>query len=199
MGRQAFSNSNKSKYLRQTYRLMLPTTGVGQMVCLFFMSILLTLWIGNPSVTANTLFQSPASPVSPPAEPVQQPQPAEQPQSSAPQQPVPQQSGVEQESGTDSLSPTLPAESIEVAPAAPEELQPESSRPARDRDSRNPADEETESRNFILDRVELIDSVVVSGAYLWLCCGVALFLLVPIFMLVLYIRGRSKMSQNDRF
>jgi hypothetical protein len=178
---------------------MLPTTGVGQMVFLFFISLLFTLWIGNPSVTAKTLFQSPTSPVSPPAEPAQPPQPAEQPQSPAPQEPAPQQPEVEQESGAGSLSPTLPAESIEIAPAAPEELQPESSRPVRDRDNRNPTDEEAGSRNFILDRVELIDSVVVSGAYLWLCCGVALFLLVPIFMLVLYIRGRSKMSQNDRF
>jgi hypothetical protein len=199
MGRQAVSSSNKSKYLRQTYRLMLPNTGVGQMVCLFFISTLFTLWIANPSVTAKTLFQSPASPVSPPAEPAQQPPPAGQSESSAPQEPVTQQPGVEQGSGPESLSPTLPAETIESAPAASEELQPESSRPSRERDSRNPADEEAESRNFILDRVELIDSVVVSGAYLWLCCGVALFLLVPIFMLVLYIRGRSKMGQNDRF
>ena len=199
MGRQAFSNSNKSKYLRQTYHLMWPTTGVGQMVCLFFISILFTLWVANPSVTAKTLYQSPTSPVSPPAEPAQQPPPAGQSESSAPQEPANQQSGVEPGSGAESLSPTLPAETGESDPAASEELQPESSRPSRERDSRNPADEETGSRNFILDRVELIDSVVVSGAYLWLCCGVALFLLVPIFMLVLYIRGRSKMGQEDHF
>jgi hypothetical protein len=178
---------------------MLPTTGMRQMACLFFISILFTLWIANPGVTAKTLFQSPASPVSPPAEPAQQPPSAEQSPISAPQEQAPQQPGVEQESGVESLAPTLPAETTGSAPIAPEEAQPESSRPSRDRDSRNPADEETDSPNFILDRVEFIDSVVVSGAYLWLCCGVALFLLVPIFMLVLYIRGRSKMSQNDRF
>lgn len=192
MSRQALSSSNKSKYFRQTHRLMLPATGVGRLICLFLFSILFTLWIANPGVTAKNLFQSPASPVSPPLT-------EQQSENSAPQQPTTQQPGAEQEPGVESPSPTIPVETVEIAPAAPEESQAESIRPSRDRDNRNPADETMDSPNFILDRVELIDSVVVSGAYLWLCCGVALFLLVPIFMLILYIRGRSKMGQDDYF
>ena len=99
----------------------------------------------------------------------------------------------------ESVSPVLPAEGANSAPAMPEDPPPETSRPTRDRGSRDSAEESAESPNFILDQVELIDSVVVSGAYLWLCCGVILFLLVPMFMLVLYIRGRSKMGQDEGF
>jgi hypothetical protein len=45
----------------------------------------------------------------------------------------------------------------------------------------------------------LIDTVVVSSAYIWLCCGVSLFLLVPLFLLFVYIRGRSKIMQEENF
>ena len=174
---------------------MLPTTGVMRLVYLFFISVLFTLWIVNSSVTAKNLFQSPASPVSPPAQ---------QPDGSAPQEPSTQQSAAEQPpvdqgAGVESISPVFPAEGANTAPATPEDSLSETSRPTRDRDNRGSADEAAESPNFILDEVELIDSVVVSGAYLWLCCGVILFLLVPMFMLVLYIRGRSKMGQDEGF
>lgn len=50
--------------------------------------------------------------------------------------------------------------------------------------------------SFILDQAELIDAVAVSGAYIWLCCGVGLFLLAPLFFLILYVRGRSQIIQE---
>jgi len=195
MHRQAFSSISQSKYLQQTRRLMLPTTGVMRLVCLFFISILFTLWIVNSSVTAKSLFQSPASPVSPPA----QQSDGSAPQEPSTQQPAAEQPPVDQGAGVESISPVLPAEGANTAPVTPEDSLSETSRPTRDRDSRDSADEAAESPNFILDEVELIDSVVVSGAYLWLCCGVILFLLVPMFMLVLYIRGRSKMGQDEGY
>jgi hypothetical protein len=52
---------------------------------------------------------------------------------------------------------------------------------------------------LILDQAELIDTVVVSGAYIWLCCGVSLFLLVPLFLLFVYIRGRSKIIREEGY
>jgi hypothetical protein len=52
---------------------------------------------------------------------------------------------------------------------------------------------------FILDQAELIDTVVVSGAYIWLCCGVSLFLLVPLALLFVYIRGRSKIIREEGY
>jgi hypothetical protein len=63
----------------------------------------------------------------------------------------------------------------------------------REREDTLPAEEESSGPSqFILDQAEFIDTVVVSGAYVWLCCGVGLFLLVPLALLFFYIRGRSK-------
>ena len=73
--------------------------------------------------------------------------------------------------------------------------------PARSSNDEFFLDETTdgESQNFILDQIEFIDTVVVGGAYVWLCCGAALFLVVPLFIAVLYIRGRSKVSNEEDF
>ena len=65
---------------------------------------------------------------------------------------------------------------------------------------RNPSDEvETEEsgRNLVLDQAELIDTVAVSGAYIWLCCGIGLLLLAPLSLLLIYIRGRNRILQEE--
>ena len=60
-----------------------------------------------------------------------------------------------------------------------------------------PNDSESDaSSNLILDQAEFIDSVVVSFAYVWLCCGVALILVIPLIFLFLQIRGRSKLYKE---
>lgn len=141
---------------------------------LFLLAIMITFWVAGSPVVAEGLFQSPQSPA--PAE-AQPPPPA----------------GGEQPAPTEAQpAPAPTAEQPPPPPAEPE-------RPVRDRST--PTDEapaDSSGRNFILDQVELVDSVVVSGAYLWLCCGVLLFLLVPIFMLIVYIRGRSKLRQREQ-
>jgi len=53
------------------------------------------------------------------------------------------------------------------------------------------------SSNFILDQAEFIDTVVVSGAYVWLCCGITFFLLIPLVFLFLQIRGQLKLRKKD--
>jgi hypothetical protein len=60
-----------------------------------------------------------------------------------------------------------------------------------------PPDEGSGDSGFIFDEAEFIDVVVVSGAYIWLCCGVGLFLLVPMLFLILHIHGRSKMNKEE--
>jgi hypothetical protein len=153
----------------------------GQIVLLLILSIGITLWGTNNIVTADTLFQS--SPV--PAEessPLPEPTPDQQPPAEEPSQPEP------------SAEQPLPSEPLPAPEFAPP--------PEPDRNDFPPQEnpEPQSPRNFILDQVELIDTVVVSGAYVWLCCGVGLFLLIPIFLLVIYIRGRSKIQkQEDMF
>jgi hypothetical protein len=56
--------------------------------------------------------------------------------------------------------------------------------------------DEENSRNLILDQAELIDTVVVSTAYVWLCCGIMLFLLIPLVFLFLQIRGRTQIKDE---
>jgi hypothetical protein len=55
-----------------------------------------------------------------------------------------------------------------------------------------------ESPDMVLDQVELVDTIVVSGAYIWLCCGIGLFLLIPLVFLFLQIRGQLKMRREDK-
>ncbi len=163
----------------------LQTDRNGQIALLLILSIGITLWGTNNIVTADTLFQSPASP---PVAPAEGDAPPPEP---APDQPPPAE------------EPPLPEPSAEQ-PLPPEPLPaPEFATPPEPERNDFPPRENPEpqsSRNFILDQVELIDTVVVSGAYVWLCCGVGLFLLIPIFLLVIYIRGRSKIQkQEDMF
>ncbi|MEW5957433.1 MAG: hypothetical protein AB1801_06900 [Chloroflexota bacterium] len=191
---------------------------------LLVIAIFLTLGLATniSHVTAKGLFQSPQSPPAQPEAPVPQPAPpveatpTEQPpptQAPVEQAPVEQAPAVEEQPAQPEQAapeqPPLPESTSPPAPAAGDtrHLSPTAAAPAgRDRPARDTAgedipDEETGNspRNFILDRVEFIDSVIVSGAYVWLCCGVALFLVVPVFMLVLYIRGRSKIVAEDEF
>lgn len=160
-------------------------------------AIFLSFWVAARQAEADMLFQSPESPLAQPGfdqgspiSPIDQP-PAEQ-------API-QQSPIEQ-------APVAPAQAAPAAtppavqssaPAAPVQPTPEPS--SRRRRDETPVDESAGPSNFILDQAELIDTVVVSGAYVWLCCGVSLFLLVPLALLFVYIRGRSKIIQEEGY
>jgi hypothetical protein len=195
-------------------------SGLGRLILLLSTSVCLTFWLTTHSVDANMLFQSPQSPPAQPSiqqPPVQQPPieqppvaeppleqppveqaPVEQPPAEAPVEsaPVPEspetQAPVEQPPVEQPPAETAPpAEQAVSEPTLPEQSEPE---PVSRRRREAPVEEaETEGpSNFILDQAELIDSVIVSGAWIWLCCGFVLLLLAPLFFLFVYIRGRSK-------
>jgi type IV secretory pathway VirB10-like protein len=138
------------------------------------------------------------SPAAVEQQPVDQPAQPEQPATSSAPAEQPAAESVNPDAGAESAAPTEPDSSDS---AVTEETRPERVRPARDTTVEDSADQETSNspRNFILDRAEFVDTIIVSGAYVWLCCGVALFLVVPLVMLVLYIRGRSKIVAEDEF
>lgn len=159
----------------------------GRLGLLLLISIGLSLWLAAGHVDANALFQSPVSPVieSPVAQPPVEQPPAEQ--APVEQPPVEQPPAAEQ--------PPLDKTGAPIVPVPP------TSEPIR-RDREEAPPDEVEGggpAQFILDQAELIDTVVVSGAYVWLCCGVSLFLLVPLVLLFVYIRGRSKIIREEGY
>jgi len=42
----------------------------------------------------------------------------------------------------------------------------------------------------------LIDSLLVYVAYAWLCCGVLIFIMIPIVFLLLYVWGAQRARNN---
>lgn len=158
---------------------------------LFVASLGLTLWLASGRVNADFLFQSPESPAPPPfietgpaQSPVEQPPAVEQP-------PVDQPPLVDPNT---SQSPEL------SPPAAGAPAPPPPAEPARRNREERPEEEINEGpSNFILDQAELIDTVVVTGAWVWLCCGILLILIVPLFFVVMYIRGRRKIIDQEDY
>ena len=175
-----------------------------RLTLLFVIALSLTFFLASGNVTAERLFQSPQSPPAQP--PPEQPAP-EQP---APEQPAPEQPAPEQpqppaeQPATDQTtvqqsSPIQPTDEAAPAPTL-EPLAPvtagDDPAPGNDYQEPPPVDEDTP---MVLDEAELIDSVFVSLAYVWLCCGVILLLLIPLVLLILYIRGRSKIVNEEGF
>ena len=119
-----------------------------------------------------------------PTQPPVQEQPSGQQQPT--EQPPLEQSATPIPPGIETVTPVQPTPTTERAP-----------RRRDNQDTTSEANETGDSPNLTLDEIEFVDTVVVSGAYLWLCCGVILFLLVPIIMIILYIRGRSKISKEE--
>lgn len=190
----------------------LQSSDVRRLATLFVVAVSFTLFIAN-GAWAGPLFQSPVSPVveeaAPvevepyvaPAEPVEEGDfPAEediQPEP-LPEEPAPIESGpVEEpvfEPDSDFGTPVIPDEPATNDPAA---AQPGAVEPRPVRLERDDVNEDSGSSNFILDQAELIDTVVVSTAYVWLCCGIGLFLLIPLVFLFLQIRGRTKIVREE--
>lgn len=166
-------------------------SGLARLALLLAASVGLTLWLASGQANANFLFQSPESPP-----PFFEPDPFISPfdQVSPIEQPPIEQPPLEQSSPfiDPNAPPPLPAE---AAPAPP--LPPEPGR--RNREERPREEANTGPSNFILDQAELIDTVVVTGAWMWLCCGILLLLVVPLFFVVMYIRGRRKIIDQEGY
>jgi hypothetical protein len=196
-----------------------------RLVLLWLGAITITLAITNNNAVAGILFQSPASP--PPVQPpLPQPPPVEQtPAQPPPAEPPPAQPPEQQPPTEQPPEPQTPAEQTPVetqpqqtaataTPTGPET----SAEPALSTDSEPPplpqptpdprltpgredgfSDEEGGDPNLILDRIEFIDTIVVSGAYVWLCCGTILLLLIPLVFLFLQIRGQIKVQRKENY
>ncbi|MFN8457493.1 MAG: hypothetical protein U0401_23010 [Anaerolineae bacterium] len=183
------------------YRLV-SGSGVIRLILLFGASLELTLWLATGQVNADFLFQSPESPAPPPfiesgqaQPPVEQPpaQPASEQQPPTVEQPPP----VEQPPVVDPNAPQPPIEPSPPAAVAPTPPPPEPAR--RNREEPPEAEADAGPSNFILDQAELIDTVVVTSAWVWLCCGILLLLIVPLFFVVVYIRGRRKIIDQEDY
>jgi len=113
-----------------------------------------------------------------------------------PQQPVQQQPGAAQPQSPVATAAPGAAQPAQAQPQQPPPL-PEPTRVLRQSRLADPA-AEPDSQNLVLDEAELIDTVVVSTAYIWLCCGIIIILLIPLIFLFLQIRGRSKLNKLNR-
>jgi hypothetical protein len=116
-----------------------------------------------------------------------------------PVEPQPELVQPQAEPGNTFESPVPPQPAPDQQAGAPVPAAPEPSSQRVDPEERRIEDEfeETGEANFILDRAEFIDTVVVSTAYVWLCCGIVIFLMIPLVFLFLQIRGRTKMSREN--
>jgi len=194
--------------------------GLSRLAILFIVAILFVFAIAGKSATAEVLFQSPQSPPAEPP-PTATPLPPEPTPVPPPPEPAPTEQAIEpaptEETLPDAEEAPVEQQIVEPtstplpppteAPTATAELQaeavtvPEVPEPQPIERSRRPVEvsEGNGARNFILDQAELIDTVAVSGAYIWLCCGFGLLLIAPLFLILLYIRGRSRIIQDDNF
>jgi hypothetical protein len=181
---------------------------VGRLSAFFVLAIALSLFLADDRAIAEILLQSPPSPPAqpvPPEQPPAQPAPTEpapaQPQPTAPA-PAPQAPTAPVVPTPTFASPLAPAGESPVATVLststepPTFVQPTPLPRSRSRDDAAAVEEEAAS-NLILDQVEFIDTLVVSGAYVWLCCGIALLLLLPLIFLLLQIRGQIKIQREE--
>jgi hypothetical protein len=189
-----------SQLFKRIHHLIFSLFCLGRIVLLFAMAVFLTLFIADENVFAGKLFQSPVDTSPPPpaeAPPADPPPPEAPPAEAPPVEPPPVEPAVEIEAPVSPIppgSPALPSGSEPPPLAQPTLLPSRSNQEDRSIDGERA---EEDSPNFILDQVELVDSIVVTGAYFWLCCGVALFLLIPLIFLLLQIRGHLKLQREE--
>ncbi|MDM8532651.1 hypothetical protein QUF63_15890 [Anaerolineales bacterium HSG25] len=162
------------------------------LIGLFLTAIFLTLLVSTNQVTAETLlFQSPI-----PEE--------EQPTESAPSTEEPALTEevpiIEEPAPTEVID--QPVETVEPArlleEPAPEDLEslPELIVPTIP--PRDEPVEESSGQNLIFDRAEFVDTILVFISWFWLCCGFGALLMVPLLLLVLQIRGGSKLRRAKK-
>jgi hypothetical protein len=187
---------------------------------LLLVAVFVSMFLATGNVTADALFQSPQSPVEEPAPPPEQEQqPPAQPEEATPEaapptaeQPPADDTGQEPaEVVPDDTAPVdtapadsePPAENNQAAPTVAPDTQPppvvaSTPLPPARQEAIRPGQqaEDSDGSSLILDEAEMIDTLVVSFAYVWLCCGIVIILLIPLIFLFLQIRGRSKISRE---
>ena len=158
-------------------------------------SLLLALGLQRADLVATSgLFQSPAT-STPPTEPSATPE-------------VPEPTATEALPPTSPPTPTLMPTATEV-PATPTALPPtatftppptvESVRatptPTQTIDERRRYAEE--GTDLVFEWGTLFDSVALGVSYIWLCCGVLVFLLIPVIFIVLWAASRRRKQQQE--
>lgn len=58
-----------------------------------------------------------------------------------------------------------------------------------------PAEESGGNQPFVINRIELVDTIAVSFSYLVICCGAGILLLIPLGLLFLQIRGSRMLKR----
>lgn len=183
------------RYLRQNIRTivtLLPLIALA-------LGISLVVYQGDRIVLASPLFQSPVEPgvEAPPEPPADRPKP-EKVLPPAEQRPTP----------IPIPSPTSPPpaeEAVPVAPVMPDQPSPDqqlAQPPAPDQPPPDqqpippppeppppPGQTELGQPEMVIDSGLLIDSILVYISYAWLCCGVIIFVMIPVVFLVLYVLG----------
>ena len=91
-----------------------------------------------------------------------------------------------------------PAAEQPPAPPAPPAAQPQPGAPTLPVAPPAPAEEaQGGSGEVVIDNGLLIDSILVYVSYGWLCCGILLFILIPIVFLGLYIWGVQRRKNGN--
>jgi hypothetical protein len=226
MNKWSSFDSQQANPGRPSFRPFSNLIGLSRLVLLFIGALSVTLLVTDDNAVADILFQSPASPLVDPSgaqPPVIPPetQPAVDPAEAQPpvtppevqsaidpsgsqspvdpagaQPPVPGQP-VESGSTTETTLPVSPLQQPgDQAPALAPPPFPENNQSER---TTQADDEAEDSSNLVLDQAEFIDTVLVSTAYVWLCCGIVLLLLIPLVFLFLQIRGRMKLVDEENY
>jgi hypothetical protein len=193
--------------------------GVTPLIPLVFLIALfaaLLLHAGRGPAFASQLFQSPVSPAQQPAPPpppapkptrppaAQPTQPAAQPKPERVLPPtVPAPAGQPTQPAVPPTQPPAPPTQPPVPPtatqppppaAAPTEAPPQEVTPIQRVAPPVVPGEETQpgSGEVVIDSGLLIDSILVYASYAWLCCGILLFIFIPIAFIGLYIWGAQR-------
>ena len=207
-------------FTRRSLRGTLPLLLLVLMVAL---PAAVALHSGQGPALASQLFQSPVSPAQPPAAPPArvpvQPQPTQPPAKPKPEKVLPPTvppPAAQPAQAEPTAVPPAEAPAQQRQPVPPTQLPaaevptlpPPTTAPAAEQATPVPPPprvpgEETQpgsgSGEVIIDSGLLIDSILVYVSYAWLCCGILLFILIPIVFVGLYVWGAQRRKNANGF
>lgn len=160
-----------------------PTLTRYPLLPLLTVSIVITILLATSTVTAETaLFQSP--PEEPPPTPILEPTAI----------PLP----TDTPNPIDTPEPELPATDLPISTPSLAEPgpQPEPILPGVNDFPQIEEPDNGRGNRFSFDRAEFIDTFIIFGSWIWLCCGILIFLSVPLLLLLLQIRGSSLLRKQ---
>jgi len=197
--------------LRSTFvALWNKTKSLSPLVPLMLVSLLLALLlgVGNDVVGASSLFQSPPpreEPTATPPEPTATPLPTETP--IPPPEPTATPLPPEATAAAPAETPEAPSEGSPSAPAetpappaeAPDEA-PEAAEPTpatlEEPEEKEEAPPPEESPPLIFNWGVFLNTVIVTLAWAWICCGVCGLVGTPLAFILLYVGGKRRLRQR---